>query len=66
MVDHVTAILQGTSHIQTIEVPDIAQFFREDEAEAVNYSKTWEEGKDDPWLVYHTSGTTGTLPCRSF
>ncbi|KAL2789358.1 hypothetical protein BJX66DRAFT_339351 [Aspergillus keveii] len=59
MVDHVTAILQGTSHIQTIEVPDIAQFFREDKAETVNYSKTWKEGKDDPWLVYHTSGTTG-------
>jgi hypothetical protein len=20
----------------------------------------WEEGKDDPWLVFHTSGTTGS------
>ncbi|KAL2849382.1 hypothetical protein BJX68DRAFT_267234 [Aspergillus pseudodeflectus] len=59
MADHVTAILHGTSHIQAIEVPDIEEFFRGDEAEAITYRKTWDEGKDDPWLVYHTSGTTG-------
>ncbi|KAL3443935.1 hypothetical protein BJX65DRAFT_311412 [Aspergillus insuetus] len=59
MADHVTSILQGTSYIQTVTVPDIAELFREDEAEPLNYSKTWDEGKDDPWLIYHTSGTTG-------
>jgi acyl-coenzyme A synthetase/AMP-(fatty) acid ligase len=59
MADHVTATLHGTSHIQAIEVPGIEEFFREEEAETITYSKTWDEGKDDPWLVYHTSGTTG-------
>ncbi|CEN60488.1 hypothetical protein ASPCAL02925 [Aspergillus calidoustus] len=60
MADHVTAILHGTSHIQAIEVPGIEECFREEEAETITYSKTWDEGKDDPWLVYHTSGTTGS------
>ncbi|CAG8961237.1 hypothetical protein HYFRA_00013293 [Hymenoscyphus fraxineus] len=22
-------------------------------------NQTWEEGKDDPWIMFHTSGTTG-------
>ncbi|KAJ5715912.1 uncharacterized protein N7483_013093 [Penicillium malachiteum] len=49
----------SASHIQTITVPPLEQFLNETEATSVNYSKTWEEEQDDPWLVFHTSGTTG-------
>lgn len=59
MAAPVEAILQNAPHIQTITVPDTEAFMQEAEAAPINYSKTWEEGKADPWLVFHTSGTTG-------
>ncbi|GKZ30777.1 hypothetical protein AbraIFM66950_010214 [Aspergillus brasiliensis] len=55
----VAEILKAAPHVQTITVPDIDAFLQEAEAEPVNYSKTYEEGRADPWLVFHTSGTTG-------
>lgn len=59
----VAEILKAAPHVQTVTVPDIEAFMQEAEAEPVNYSKTFEEGKADPWLVFHTSGTTGnSLP----
>ncbi|KAJ0413539.1 hypothetical protein BJY00DRAFT_58408 [Aspergillus carlsbadensis] len=59
MADHVAGIIQRAPHVETVEVPGIEEFFREDTAVDIPYTKTWGEGKDDPWLVYHTSGTTG-------
>ncbi|RDH31614.1 AMP-binding enzyme [Aspergillus welwitschiae] len=55
----VAEILKAAPHVQTVTVPDIEAFMQEAEAEPVNYSKTYEEGRADPWLVFHTSGTTG-------
>lgn len=55
----VAGVLDGISHIQTITVPALDQFLIEEEAGPVNYPKSWVEGKNDPWLVFHTSGTTG-------
>lgn len=59
MASPVDTILRGAPHIQTITVPEIEEFLPDAEAVPVIYSKTWEEGKDDPWLVFHTSDTTG-------
>lgn len=62
MAASVSAILEGVPHIQTITVPSLEEFLREtgeSEVAPVNYPKSWVEGKDDPWLVFHTSGTTG-------
>ncbi|RAH51134.1 acetyl-CoA synthetase-like protein [Aspergillus brunneoviolaceus CBS 621.78] len=59
MKAEVDAILHDAPHIQTINIPDLEQFLHETESEPVTYSKTWDEGKNDPWLVFHTSGTTG-------
>ncbi|XRM40652.1 hypothetical protein ABZX51_003961 [Aspergillus tubingensis] len=55
----VAEILKAAPHVQTVTVPDIEAFMQEAEAEPINYSKTYEEGRADPWLVFHTSGTTG-------
>ncbi|EHA18576.1 hypothetical protein ASPNIDRAFT_176195, partial [Aspergillus niger ATCC 1015] len=55
----VAEILKAAPHVQTVTVPDIEAFMQEAEAKPVNYSKTYEEGRADPWLVFHTSGTTG-------
>lgn len=59
MAGPVSAILQGAPHVEQITVPASEEFFKDDEAEPVVYGKSWDEGKDDPWLVFHTSGTTG-------
>jgi hypothetical protein len=32
---------------------------KEEEAPVFTYLKSWEEGRDDLWLVFHKSGTTG-------
>jgi hypothetical protein len=34
---------------------------KDEEAEPVNYPKTWEEGKDDLWMVFHISGMDPSL-----
>lgn len=62
MAESVAGILKDTSHIQPITLPPLEHFLNETEAIPFNYSKAWAEGKDDPWLVFHTSGTTGMLP----
>ncbi|EGE85548.2 AMP-binding enzyme [Blastomyces dermatitidis ATCC 18188] len=52
-------ILRNAPHVEQITASGIEEFFRDDEADPMVYSKTWDEGKEDPWLVFHTSGTTG-------
>lgn len=42
-----------------LQVPDLQEWLREEQAQPVLYAKSWEEAKSDPWLVFHTSGTTG-------
>ncbi|KAL4939887.1 hypothetical protein BDV06DRAFT_230791 [Aspergillus oleicola] len=59
MTAAVAAILQNAPHVQSITVPEPAEFLLDATAEPTTYAKMWEEGKDDPWLVFHTSGTTG-------
>ncbi|RAL10367.1 putative AMP-binding enzyme [Aspergillus homomorphus CBS 101889] len=59
MAEHVATILREAPEIQTLTVPELGEFLREAEAAPYTYSKTWEEGKDEPWIVFHTSGTTG-------
>ena len=59
MATKVNEVVQKAPNIQVITVPDIQDFMQEQTAEPFIYPKTWHEGKDDPWLVFHTSGTTG-------
>ncbi|KAE8151841.1 putative AMP-binding enzyme [Aspergillus avenaceus] len=59
MARPVDAILQKAPDVKSITVPGAEEFLKDEEPSPVVYGKTWEEGKDDPWLVFHTSGTTG-------
>lgn len=59
LAEHVGTVLKEAPHIQAITVPEIDEFMKDTEAPTYTYPKSWEEGKDDPWLVFHTSGTTG-------
>jgi acyl-coenzyme A synthetase/AMP-(fatty) acid ligase len=59
MADKVAELLKETHGFQVITFPEIEEIMKEEEAPVFTYLKSWEEGKDDPWLVFHTSGTTG-------
>lgn len=52
------------SDISVLEIPEITEWISCDEARLFPYNKSWDEGKSDPWLIFHTSGTTGTVPCH--
>lgn len=45
--------------MQTLTVPDLAVWLNDVEAPDFPYPKSYDEGKLDPWLIFHTSGTTG-------
>lgn len=61
MADRVDTILRDAPHIQAIAAPELGDIMQETEATPYNYPKSWGDGVDDPWLVFHTSGTTGRL-----
>ncbi|KAJ5156626.1 AMP-binding enzyme [Penicillium capsulatum] len=56
MAEEVGDILKDAPEVTVITVPEPDEFMRGTEAIPFSYPKTWEEGKDDPWLVFHTSG----------
>ncbi|KAI9046325.1 putative AMP-binding enzyme [Aspergillus affinis] len=66
MAAPVDEILKTVEDVVIITVPSSEEFLRDEEAVPVVYGKTWGEGKDDPWLVYHTSGTTGNLKAVTY
>lgn len=57
--DAVQKIIGNDFKIQTVAAPGLYQLLNNEPAELVTYDKSWQDGKDDPWLVFHTSGTTG-------
>ncbi|KAJ5679304.1 AMP-binding enzyme [Penicillium macrosclerotiorum] len=59
LTDQVAKILQDAPQFQVLTVPEIEEFMNDEEAPSFVYPKTWEEGHQDPWMVFHSSGTTG-------
>jgi len=55
----VNEIVKRVPTIRVVVAPELKDLLQDQQAEPFVYPKTWEEGKDDPWLVFHTSGTTG-------
>jgi acyl-coenzyme A synthetase/AMP-(fatty) acid ligase len=42
-----------------LTMPDFETFLVDEKAEKYPYILTWEESKDDPVFIVHTSGSTG-------
>lgn len=59
MASDIDAIIRHDPSIRAIQAPKLEELLQEKQADSFFYPKSWEEGKDDPWLVFHTSGTTG-------
>lgn len=62
VVDHIAQRRKG---LQIVAAPALEDLLQDKPAEQFKYQKSWEEARDDPWLVFHTSGTTG-MPRFSF
>lgn len=45
-----------------IVVPELEDWLVEEEVSEYEYKKTWEEAREDPFTVYHTSGSSGLSP----
>ena len=45
-----------------IVVPELEDWLGEEEVSEYEYKKTWEEAREDPFAVYHTSGSSGLSP----
>ena len=45
---------------RTVQVPEVSEWLNEQVAEHIPFTKSWDQAKDDPWMIFHTSGTTGT------
>ncbi|MCJ1313972.1 hypothetical protein MMC25_007652 [Agyrium rufum] len=55
----IRSIIELRPNVKTWEVPDLNTWLFSEEAPAFQYTKTWETAKSEPWLIFHTSGTTG-------
>lgn len=65
MVEEVYSFV-GTDGPILKQIPDVSALLDTTKAATVAYTKSWDEASKDPWLIFHTSGTTGTsIPASS-
>lgn len=57
----VDSVLGTKSSIRRLEIPELDEWLSKENAPMFPYTKTWEEAKLDPWIIFHTSGTTGKI-----
>ena len=60
----VNEIVNYVPSIITIVAPELKDLLQDQQAAPFIHHKSWEVNKDDPWLVFHTSGTTGKFKLR--
>lgn len=52
--------IQAAKHMQVLEIPGAQHWLMSEEpAVPYPYTKTYAEARLDPWVVLHTSGSTG-------
>lgn len=66
VVDAIKAVLSSAPRVQYIAAPKLDDLFQDTEPIEVEFGRSWDEAKDDPWLVFHSSGTTGELSLPTF
>ena len=55
----VDKLLAARPQVRRITVPALENWITASPARPFPYDKTWDEAKNDPWIIFHTSGTTG-------
>lgn len=54
-------MLHYAPQTQYVTLPNLDDLFQDTESTEINFNHSWDEAKDDPWLVFYISGTTGKL-----
>jgi acyl-coenzyme A synthetase/AMP-(fatty) acid ligase len=57
--EQVCNLLDARTHIRAIVMPSLGDWFTDTAASYYPFSKSWDEANNDPWLIFHTSGSTG-------
>lgn len=57
--ESVKGLVQGNSKIQSLAVPELEVWLNAEPIDTFPSPKSWDDAKDEPWLIFHTSGTTG-------
>ena len=60
MASEVDDVAAHDPRIRKIDGPELEDLLGNKAAQINRFSGSWAENQDDPWLVFHTSGTTGT------
>ncbi|KAI9686662.1 MAG: hypothetical protein M1820_010602 [Bogoriella megaspora] len=55
----VKSIVSNEPNVQAVGIPDVEHWLWSEDSQLFPYTKSWAEGQSDPWLIIHTSGTTG-------
>ncbi|KAF2760795.1 AMP-binding enzyme [Pseudovirgaria hyperparasitica] len=42
-----------------LQVPQLESWLQDEPATPVFWDRSWDQAKNDPWMIFHTSGTTG-------
>jgi len=59
MTEKIQNFIQVRPSLRSIDVPDVTVWFTAQVAQHYPYQKSWEQARLDPWIIFHTSGTTG-------
>lgn len=59
MTKSIKSLLGEPEIINRMIVPELHGWMSVDVAPVYVYQKSWEEANYDPWIIYHSSGTTG-------
>lgn len=59
MTKSIESLLGERETINRMTVPELHLWMSLDVAQLYVYQKSWYETKYDPWITYHSSGTTG-------
>ncbi|KAL8898242.1 MAG: hypothetical protein Q9207_006806 [Kuettlingeria erythrocarpa] len=57
--DQAKLVTQGFQELPVILAPELQDLLQDDTSPSYAYTKSWDEAKNDPWIIFHTSGTTG-------
>ncbi|KAL9598405.1 MAG: hypothetical protein Q9219_004495 [cf. Caloplaca sp. 3 TL-2023] len=57
--DKASALVQNYREIPVVTAPALHDLLDEGSNVPFAYAKSWAEAQSDPWIVFHTSGTTG-------
>ena len=55
----VDGLLAERPKVKRAVAPDLSEWVTDVPAAEYPYDRTWSEAKDEPWIIFHTSGTTG-------